>query len=242
MLKLATNGGTPSAFVNGHKATKDGHDAWTTLMEWYEGRLMSVEQAKVQRDRIRQLRLKPKDSPHKHIHDFIFHRDQLIELGRPIVEEELVDLFLDSLVDPTYNVAKSLCRRLKYTTLEQCFEAVREHAVDSMREEQNTNSVEVSQLRNKIRRMQQQRQKGGGLPGGKDPNRQNANKDKTNTGYVPYEDWQKLTSEERKAIHQAREKEENKTPEEQKRKTRRTTVTPSSGDETATEAQEPDVN
>ena len=239
MLKLATNGGTASAFVNGHKATKDGHGAWTTLVEWYEGPLMSIEQAKVQRDRIRQLRLKPKDSPHKHIHDFIFHRDQLIELGRPIAEEELVDLFIDSLVDPTYNVAKSLCRRLKYTTLEQCFETVREHAVDALREERNTNSAEISQLRNKIRRLQQQRQKGGGPSVGKEAGRQQPNKEKVDTGYVPYEEWQKLTSEERKAIHLARELEEGKHSEDggAKRKARRTPVTPSP--QTQTEPEEP---
>ena len=243
MLKLATNGGTASAFVNGHKATKDGHAAWTTLMEWYEGPLMSIEQAKVQRDKIRQLRLRPKDSPHKHIHDFIFHRDQLIELGRPISEEELVDLFIDSLVDPTYAVAKSLCRRLKYTTLEQCFETVREHAVDALREEQNSNQEVVSQLRNKIRRLQQQRQRGGGggtqagSPGGSPPNTKEKALD---LGYRTYEEWQKLTSEERKAIHQAREQAEGKTPEDRKRKARRTPVTPSPGGEpTETPTEEP---
>jgi hypothetical protein len=228
MLKLATNGGTASAFVNGHKASKDGHAAWTTLMEWYEGPLMSIEQAKVQRDKIRQLRLKPKDSPHKHIHDFIFHRDQLIELGRPIAEEELVDLFIDSLVDPSYSVAKSLCRRLKYTSLEQCFETVREHAVDMLREEQNSNQEVVSQLRNKIRRLQQQRQKGGDLKGGGGTPSPTPGKDKSiDTGYRSYKEWQKLTSEERKAIHQARENSDTKTPEECKRKARRTPVTPS---------------
>jgi len=233
MLKLATNGGTASAFVNSHKATKDGHAAWTTLMQWYEGPLMSIEQAKVQRDKIRQLRLKPKDSPHKHIHDFIFHRDQLVALGRPISEEELVDLFIDSLVDPSYTVAKSLCRRLKYTTLEQCFETVREHAVDSLREEQNSNQEVVSQLRNKIRRLQQQRHKGGDLRGGGgNPAGTPPNKDKpVETGYRTYEEWQKLTSEERKAIHQAREQNENKTPEDRKRKIRRTPGTPSPGGE-----------
>lgn len=34
------------------------------------------------------------------------------------------------------------------------------------------------------------------------------------TGYRTYEEWQKLTSEERKAIHQAREQAEGKIPEE----------------------------
>jgi hypothetical protein len=211
-------------------------------MEWYEGPLMSIEQAKVQRDRIRQLRLKPKDSPHKHIHDFIFHRDQLIELGRPIAEEELVDLFIDSLVDPTYNVAKSLCRRLKYTTLEQCFETVREHAVDTLREERNTNSAEVSQLKNKNRRLQQKRQKGGGLPGGEEAGKQQQNKDKVETGYIPYEEWQKLTSEERKTIHQARELKEGRHTEDggTKRKMRRTPVTPSPSTQPETIESEPE--
>ena len=138
----------------------------------------------------------------------MFHRYQLVELGRPISEEELVDRFLDSLVDPSYVVAKGLCRRLKYTTLEQCFETVREHAIDALREEQNNNQEVVSQLRNKIRRLQQQRQRGGGggmqagSSGGPPPN----SKEKAlDTGYRTYEEWQKLTSEERKAIHQARE-------------------------------------
>ena len=230
MLKLATNGGTTSAFVNGHKATKNGHRAWTTLLEWYEGPLISIEQAKVQRDKIRQLCLKAKDSPHKRIQDFIFHRDQLIELGRPIAEEELVDLFIDSLIDPSYAVAKSLCRRLKYTTLDQCFETVREHAVDSLREEHNSNQEQVRILRNKLRRLQQQRQKGGDLKGGGPVSGTQPGKEKgaVDTGYRTYEEWQKLTSEERKAIHQARENAEgSKTPEDRKRKIRRNAVTPS---------------
>lgn len=46
--------------------------------------------------------------------------DQLIKLGKAEAKETLLDLFLNSMVDLNDALVKNLCRRLKYTKLEQC--------------------------------------------------------------------------------------------------------------------------
>jgi hypothetical protein len=60
--------------------------------------------------------------------------DQLKELGREEREETLTDLFLDSIVDPKFEVTIANCRLRDLISIHECFEAVRKYDNVIMRE------------------------------------------------------------------------------------------------------------
>jgi len=67
--------------------------------------------------------------------------DQLKELGREEREETLIDLFLDSIIDPKFEVTVANCRLKDQVTLFECFEAMRKYdniiTRDSLANERN---------------------------------------------------------------------------------------------------------
>jgi hypothetical protein len=71
---------------------------------------MSGEIAKTLRTKLWALRLRAKDDVNKHVNDFTLYMDQLKELGREEREETLTDLFLDSIVDPQFEVTVATYR------------------------------------------------------------------------------------------------------------------------------------
>jgi len=69
------------------------------------------------------LRLNSKNDVNKHINDLTLYMNQLQELGREEREETLVDLFLDSILDPRFEVTIANCRLREQISLQECFEA-----------------------------------------------------------------------------------------------------------------------
>jgi hypothetical protein len=65
---------------------------------------MSGEIAKTLRSRLWSLRLRSRDDVNQYINDFTLYMDQLKELAREEREETLTDLFLDSILDPKFEV------------------------------------------------------------------------------------------------------------------------------------------
>jgi hypothetical protein len=63
---------------------------------------MSGEISKTLHTKLWNLRLQSKGDVNKHINDFTIYMDQLKELGREEREETLIDLFLDSIIDPKF--------------------------------------------------------------------------------------------------------------------------------------------
>jgi len=201
LLKLATTGGGASALVNRHEEAQDGHAAWMALKTYYEGPIAASEAAKLTRALLFALRLRQKDNPTLHMNDFNLYTDQLIQLKRPETEEALVDLFLDSILDPKYEVAISLCKQLKYDTVAQCMEAVRFHTNATIRDDVAERGDTLQHLRAKIRRLQDERKSDDSpkTPPGKDLAPANGP-----GKYYKYEEWQALTPEARKAVLVAR--------------------------------------
>jgi hypothetical protein len=67
--------------------------------------------------------LTSKGDANKHINDFILY--ERTEKGEG--EETLIDLFLDSVIDPKLNVTVTSCRLRNDITLQKFFEEVRKH-------------------------------------------------------------------------------------------------------------------
>ena len=202
LLKLATTGGGASALVNRHEEAQDGHAAWMALKTYYEGPIAASEAAKLTQALLFALRLRPKDNPTLHMNDFNLYTDQLIQLKRPETEEALVDLFLDSILDPKYEVAVSLCKQLKYETVAQCMEAIRFHANAAIRDDAAERGDTLNNLRAKIRRLQDGRKSDDSPrtpPAGKE------SAPESGPGrYYRYKEWEALTPEAKKAVLVAR--------------------------------------
>ncbi len=194
LLQTATNGGGASHVVRKYASTANGHAAWQGLLAWYEGPVMSGEIAKTLRTKLWALRLRAKDDVNKHVNDFTLYMDQLKELGREEREETLTDLFLDSILDPKFEVTVANCRLRDRISIHECFEAVRKYDNVIMRE-----ATQGEGGKYKIRRVnnntkQETKQQG---------------KVKLDGSYRSYNEWQKLTSDQRAAILAAREKDKN---------------------------------
>jgi hypothetical protein len=190
LLQTATNGGGASHVVRKHASTADGAAAWQALMGWYEGPVMSGEIAKTLRTKLWALRLHSKGDVNKHINDFTLYMDQLKELSREGREETLTDLFLDSIIDPKFEVTVANCRLRDRISIHECFEAIRKYDNIILRE-----GMQEGHQKYKIRRMNQ----------GKKQVQQD--KGKIDSSYRTYAEWQKLSQEQRSKILELRERE-----------------------------------
>jgi hypothetical protein len=137
------------------------------------------------------LRLHAKDDVNKHVNDFTLYMDQLKELGREEREETLTDLFLDSILDPKFEVTIANCGLRERISIHECFEAIRKYHNMIAREatQGEGNRYKIRRVNNGIK--QETRQQG---------------KAKIDGSYRTYNEWQKLTPEERAAVLAAREK------------------------------------
>jgi hypothetical protein len=109
---------------------------------------MSGEIAKTLRTKLWALKLQSKDDVNKHINDFTLYMDQLKELGREEREETLTDLFLDSVIDPKFEVIIANCRLWDHISIRECFQAVRKYDNIILRE-----GLQGGQQKYKIRRL-----------------------------------------------------------------------------------------
>jgi hypothetical protein len=179
LLQTATNGGGASHVVRRHAASANGHAAWQGLLAWYEGPVMSGKIAKTLRTKLWALRLRTKDDVNKHINDFTLYMDQLKELGREEREETLTDLFLDSIIDPQFEVTVANCRLRDRISIHECFEAIRKYDNVITREatQGGGNRYKIRRINNNLK--QETTQEG---------------KNKIDGAYRTYREWQKLTS------------------------------------------------
>jgi hypothetical protein len=200
LLQTATNGGGASHVMRKHIASADGHAAWQGFLASYEGPVMSGEIAKTLRTKLWALRLGSKDDVNKHINDFTLYMDQLHGLKREEREETLMDLFLNSMVDPKFKVTIANCELRDHITIFECFEAVRKYDTIILRD-----NLKADGGRHKIRRLN-------GL-GGKKHEPQGGEAVKELDGsYQTYSEWQKLTPGQRSKILKVRDKEKPQRP------------------------------
>jgi hypothetical protein len=179
--------------------TADGHGAWLGLLAWYEGPVMSGEIAKTLRTKLWALRLRSRDDVNKHINDFTLYMDQLRELSREEREETLTDLFLDSIIDPMFEVTIANCRLRDHITIYECFEAIRKYDNIITR---GDISGDDGGARQKIRRINTNNNNGRKVPGVE----KEGGTQKMDGSYRTYSEWQKLTPEQRSEVIEAREK------------------------------------
>jgi hypothetical protein len=176
LLQTATNGGGASHVVHKYSATADGAAAWQALMAWCKGPVMSGEISKTLRTKLWAMKLQSKGDVNKHINDFTLYTDQLRELNREEREDTLTVLFLDSIIDPKFEVTVANCHLRDHISLHECFEAIRKYDNIILRD-----GIQGGQQNYKIRRLNQEKRQ--------------TQQDKTriDSSYRTYSEWQKLT-------------------------------------------------
>ena len=81
LFKGATNDGSASHIVRGHKEDRDGRAAWHALKDWYEGKTTSGDIAKACRFKLQALELTPKGDANMYINEFIRFKNQLEDMN-----------------------------------------------------------------------------------------------------------------------------------------------------------------
>lgn len=98
ILTIATVDGLAYHNVNQHKTTRDGHMAWKSLLEWYEGRT-GIDAEYRLRDRYDSLELVPGVQPSVFINDFLNAHYDLRNNHTVVAKIE----FFRKIIDPKYN-------------------------------------------------------------------------------------------------------------------------------------------
>jgi hypothetical protein len=127
LLQNAANGGGASHITRKHMQEADGHASWQSLLAWSEEPVMSGEISKMLQTKLWSLWLQSKGDANKHSNSFTLYMDQLRDLGHEERDETLTDLFLDSILDPWYEVTLANCRLRDHISIHECFEAIRKH-------------------------------------------------------------------------------------------------------------------
>jgi hypothetical protein len=185
LFEGATNDGSASHIVKQHKNEKDGRAAWHSLKDWYEGKTTSGDIAKTCRMKLQALQLTPKGDANMYINEFIHFKNQLEDMDEGEHPATLIDQFLDQIKDNKYEVTITNLRMDSEKTLQQCIEAVRRH--DLVLSRNRTQEHRFT----KIRRLTMMDD--------------TSSVAKTST-YIEPEVWQALSTEQRRAIIQSREK------------------------------------
>jgi len=127
LFEGATNDGSASHIVRGHKKERDGRAAWHALKDWYEGKATSDDIAKTCRLKLQALELTPKGDASMCINEFIRFKNQLEDMNEGKCPATLMDQFLDQIKDSKYEVTITNLRMNNGKTLETCIEAIQHH-------------------------------------------------------------------------------------------------------------------
>ena len=111
-LLLATVEGTAYHLVHKHEDDSNGHGAWESLKEWYDGDAVKYETVEQLRHRLETLRLHPGGDASDYINKFLKLRKEL----ERIPEERMTDkhslyIFLRNITDPAYDTTIKLIRQ-----------------------------------------------------------------------------------------------------------------------------------
>ena len=124
-LMVATTDGTAQHLIKAQEETKNGHAAWQSLLDWYDGEIIKNETAETLREKIETLRLRGGSSASKYINNFLLWTQELDKLdGESYSPSHKIQIFLKHVDDedfmPTVNYLKN-----SQPTLMECIQAIR---------------------------------------------------------------------------------------------------------------------
>ena len=127
-LAAATVDGTAYHLVQQVEISKDGHQAWVNLCEWYDGDMIQNETAENLRVKLENLKLHSGITGSEYVNKFLsWYRDLEKVPGEGYSKSHAVYLFLKNITDPDYLPSVTFCRNTN-ATLDKSIAAIRKHA------------------------------------------------------------------------------------------------------------------
>ena len=124
-LAAATVDGIAHHLVKAHEDTKDGHAAWKSLCEWYDGDVVQSETADELRSKLDTLKLHSGTTAGQYINKFLMWYSDIAKIpGESLSPSHGVYLFLKNITDPDYKTTVEICQN-NGADLNACVAAIR---------------------------------------------------------------------------------------------------------------------
>jgi hypothetical protein len=150
-LYVATVEGTAHHLVKQHETLKDGHAAWNSLCEWYDGDIIKNETAETLRSRIEALKLHSGGSASDFVNKYLMYYHDLAKIpGEGLSASHGIYLFLRNITAAEYASTVSFLRNTN-PDLMACVTAIRKAERDCLQKKQASR-----QFRQTIRRMKEE--------------------------------------------------------------------------------------
>ena len=129
-LAASTVDGVAYHLVQKYEPSKDGHAAWQSLCEWYDGDTIQNETAENLRVKLDNLKLHSGITASEYVNKFLaWHRDLSKIEGEGLSTRHAVYLFLKNISDADFLTSITFCRNPN-ATLDECIAAVRKQERD----------------------------------------------------------------------------------------------------------------
>ena len=132
-LSAATVDGNAHHLVKAHEDIKDGHAAWESLCEWYDGDVVQSETADKLRSKLDTHKLHTGVTATFYLNNFLtWHSDIAKIPGEALSPSHSVYIFLKNITDPDYQATVQFCRN-NNADLMACVSAMRKTERDLIR-------------------------------------------------------------------------------------------------------------
>lgn len=148
-ISSATTDGIAYHLVQKFEDARDGHAAWESLCDWYDGESVQNETAENLRVKLENLVLHPGFSAALYVNKFsAWYRDLEKIPGESYSKSHVVFLFLKNITDPDYATTVEIARGNKTITLDDCITRIRKKERELIQKR-----VERKRLKSVVRRM-----------------------------------------------------------------------------------------
>lgn len=132
-LAVATVEGNAHHLIKQHEDEKSGHDAWTSLLEWYDGDVIRNETAEALREKLETLSLHPGVSASDYVNKYMMRYQELEKIpGEGMSSSHARYLFLRNIHDERYDMTIKYLRNSS-ADLHECVTAIRKEERDMLR-------------------------------------------------------------------------------------------------------------
>jgi hypothetical protein len=125
-LTVATVDGSAYHLILQHDAGKDGNAAWNSLIDWFQGDIISSETADGYRTKLTNLKLAAPTTAAEYINKFVQYTHNLEQIpGEGYSKSAQLQLFIRNIVDEDYIQTATWLRTASTLTLQEAINALR---------------------------------------------------------------------------------------------------------------------
>ncbi len=200
-LAVATVDGNAHHLVKQFEDMRDGHSAWQSLVEWFDGDIIKNETAEALREKLETLSLHPGVTASDYVNKYMMRYQELEKIpGEGMSSSHARYLFLRNIQDDRYEMTVKYLRNAG-ADLQECVTAIRKEERDQIRKR-----IAKRKLQNSIRRFKNEKWEDDGKqdnestsPTPKRQRRLTGTIETTKSGCltIPNDKWSTLTEEDK---------------------------------------------